>query len=157
MEVTISVLDRKPTIVASPVTQKRKSVRLANRIKATVSKCTEGKPIFVCGAQITSEEIARDNFLLPAILLAIADNLGASADANSDEHTFSFRMKADQTAVLMFEVVHIEASSPRALSLATSDILQRSESQGEFILDSLVTRFGDFLKDNDIDIMELEL
>lgn len=153
MEITVTVSERVPRVVAPQPNQRRENLRLANRVHATVSKLAEGKRIIVCGLEITAEEVAAPDFLLPMIVLAIADSFGLPAVAGPDQSAFSFRMKAAETAVLGFEVSHIETSSLRAISLATMDIMQSSETDGAYVLDDYVHRFASFLQDNGLDVV----
>jgi hypothetical protein len=116
-------------------------------IRGSIAEVTDGKNIFACGIAVGTTEVASPDFLLPAILLAAAENLSVSANAKTGNGSFAFHMKADENALLTFKVSHIEVFSPRILMLSIMDVLHHSERGGEYILDDHITRFGDFIRD----------
>lgn len=155
MEFTVAASEQTPRVLEHSRNQRRKVLSFSNRIKSTVATYTDGKQMYAAGVQVTADDVAKADFLLPVILLAIADNLSEASDAGQERPTFSFRMKPSETAVLCFEVSHIKTSSYDALSAAIKEVFQRSETGGEYVLDRYVTRFGNFLTDNELDTIEL--
>ncbi|MCS4089143.1 hypothetical protein [Rhizobium sp. BK176] len=153
METTVTASERGPKVVAPQPNQRRESLRLANRVQSIVSKCAEDKPIFLCGIEVSAGDVAESQFLLPMIVFAIADSSSLSAVPEAGQPTFSFRMKARETAVLGVEVSHIETSSLRAISSAISDIMQSSEIDGAYVLDGVLARFADFLQANGLAVL----
>lgn len=150
MEITIVASEGTLRVLENPRTERRENLGLANRIQSTVSTVTEDTHIYTVGVRVTAEDVADANFLLPMILLAVAEYLSASIDEDADRATFSFSLKASEAAVLCFKVSHIQASSPAAISLAVEDILRRSKTDGEYVLDRYFYRFGDFLTENNL-------
>lgn len=114
-------------------------------LQASIAKVTDGKKIFAGGPEVSVEEVVMPEFLLPAILLAAAENWTLPVAAQKGKGGFIVHMKADDSAVLMFRVSHIEVSSPLLLMLPVVDVMRRSKRGGEFILDECITRFGNFI------------
>jgi hypothetical protein len=118
---------------------------LMTMIRGAIAKVTDGKKIFAGGPEVSVEEVAMPEFLLPAILLSAAENWTMPVAAQKGKGGFIVHMKADDSAVLMFRVSHIEVSSPLLLMLPLVDVIRRSKRGGEYILDECITRFGNFI------------
>ncbi|TLX16904.1 hypothetical protein [Rhizobium sp. MHM7A] len=118
---------------------------LMKMIQGAIAKVTEGKRIFAGGPEVSVEEVVMPEFLLPAVLLAAAENWTMPVAAQQGKGGFVVHMKADDSAVLMFRVSHIEVSSPLLLMLPLVDVIRRSKRGGEYILDECITRFGNFI------------
>lgn len=118
---------------------------LMKMIEAAIAKVTEGKKILAGGPEVSVEEVVMPEFLLPAVLLAAAENWTMPVAAQKGKGGFVVHMKADDSAVLMFRVSHIEVSSPLLLMLPLVDVIRRSKRGGEYVLDECITRFGNFI------------
>jgi hypothetical protein len=118
---------------------------LMTMIKGAITKVTEGKKIMAGGPEVSVEEVIMPEFLLPAILLAAAENWTLPVAAQKGKGGFIVHMKADDSAVLMFRVSHIEVSSPLLLMLPLIDVIRRSKRGDEYVLDECITRFGNFI------------
>jgi len=128
--------------------QQRKRIldpTLMTMIRGAIDRVTEGKKILAGGPEVSAEEVAMPEFLLPAILLAAAENWAMPVAAKKGKGGFVVHMKADDSAVLMFRVSHIEVSSPLLLMLPLVDVIRRSKRGDEYVLDECITRFGNFI------------
>jgi hypothetical protein len=114
-------------------------------IRGVIAKVTEGRKILAGGPEVSVEEVAMPEFLLPAVLLAAAENWTMPVAAKKGKGGFVVHMKADDSAVLMFRVSHIEVSSPLLLMLPLVDVIRRSKRGNEYVLDECITRFGNFI------------
>lgn len=118
---------------------------LMTMIRGIIAKITEGKKILAGGPEISVEEVTMPEFLLPAILLSAAENWTLPVTAQKGKGGFVVHLKADDSAVLMFRVTHIEVSSPLLLMLPLVDVIRRSKRGEEYVLDECITRFGNFI------------
>jgi hypothetical protein len=148
MEIVIDTSDRTPRILDSARAQSKISFPLTRLVRGSIAEATDGKDIFACGITVGTDEVASPDFLLPAILFAASEALRLSANAHSGKDGFAFHMRADEKALLMFKVSHLEVSSPRILVSSIMDVLRQSEYGGEYILDDLIARFSDFIRDD---------
>jgi hypothetical protein len=157
MEIVIDSSDRKPKLV-EPVRERSDiNLPLTWLVRASIAEATEGKDIFVYGVKVDAKEIASPDYLLPAILVAASQTLNSNPSAKSGRGGFAFHIISDENTVLMFKVSQIEVSSPRMLISSIIDVLRQSERDGEYVLDDLITRFGDFIADDlGIDPLALE-
>jgi hypothetical protein len=147
MEIVVDTSDRMPRIL-NPTREQNVSFPLTRLIRGSIAEATDGKDIFACGITVGTDEVGRPDFLLPAVLFAASEALRFSATAHSGKDGFAFHMRTDEKALLMFTVSHIEVSSPRILVSSIMDVLRHSEYGGDFILDDLITRFSDFIRDD---------
>jgi hypothetical protein len=148
MEIVIDTLDRTPQVSDAVGAQSTINFRVMRLIRASIVEATDDMNIFVYGIAVGIDQVANPDFILPAVLWGASETARLSAASNPGKGGFAFHMRADVNAVLGYKVSHIEVSSPRVLVLSIVDVIRRYKRGGEFILDDLVARFGDFLRDD---------
>ncbi len=136
-----------PRITESNLDRSTIKPQVLKSIEATVEKVADGKPIFLCGVQLSAAEFAKPEFLLPATLFWACEALSSSATKNSRQIDLAFDIKPDNLSVLMFKVSHIEPFPVRRLKSAIRRFLLQSERDNEFYLDDLLARFSSFMQD----------
>lgn len=136
-----------PKITESNLDRSIINPQVLKSIESTVEKVADGKPIYLCGCELSADEFAKPGFLLPATLFWACEALGWSTTKNSRQIDLAFDLKPDNLSVLMFKVSHIEPFPVRRLKSAIRKFLQQSERDNEFYLDDLLARFSSFMED----------
>jgi hypothetical protein len=136
-----------PKIMESNLDRSIIKPQVLKSIEATVEEVADGKPIFLCGCQLSAAEFAKPEFLLPATLFWVCEALSSSAAKNSREIELAFDIKPDNYSVLMFKVSHVTPFPLRRLKSAIRKFLRQSERGDEFYLDDLLGRFSDFMQE----------
>lgn len=120
-------------------------------VEACVEKALAGQSAWVAGVEIEARDVVGPNFMLPAILIHAAEEWAIPVVAKKGEGGFTIRLTSDPRAILGYRVVGLDISSPVLFFLPIVNLVRRSFSGGECVLDESVRRFADFLSLHGLD------
>ncbi len=86
-------------------------------LRQSAETAIRGLPIYVSGIIISSEELVRPNFLLPALLVAAAEDWGPVVASREGKGGFHLRLRTDPDAILGYDLVALEPSATLLLVL----------------------------------------
>ena len=114
------------------------------------------RPIFVQGIDIDPEEMTSPAFLLPALLVAAAQDWAPVVVSKEGRGGFLLRLRTDPNAILGYRVAALEPSAPLLLMLPVVDRIRRSaviNSKGDevLVMDETVDVFRRWLAENGLD------
>lgn len=124
--------------------------------EACVERALAGRPVSVTGIEIGPADVAGSRFLLPAILVAAAQDWAVPVVASKGQGGFLIRLSSDPGAILGYRVSEIDASAPLLLFLPIVNLIRRSVVGGECRLDASVDAFCRFLTRNGLDAGAME-
>src|SRR3546814_14149269 len=110
-----------------------------------VESALDGRPATVAGLDIRAADIADPAFLLPAILIAAAEEWAPVVASRGGQGGFLVRLTKDKEALLGYRVVGITPSAPLLLFIPVLNPVHRSVTKVECVLDGTVTRFARWL------------
>jgi len=128
---------------------------LLRMIEACVEKALGGKPAFVAGLEVSPGELIGPRFLLPALLVAAAQDWSIPVVASGGKGGFFIKLEKDDAAVLGYRVVGVAMSNPLLLCLPLVNLVRRSRRKGQHTLDGAVESFVRFLRRNGLDTSTL--
>lgn len=146
METAIVKPDRMPTMTEADRVDSRIKPYVIKSLRAGIGEVLGQGRIWLYGVKISVDEVY--DYCLPALLLAAASNFSTLKDSKAARIDFEFDMKIDNAEVMYFKVTHISVSSPRVLKSAIMSALQLSRCEDEFVLNDLVSAFGEFVQDH---------
>src|SRR3546814_806252 len=116
-----------------------------------VGSALEGRPATVAGRDIRAADIADPAFLLPAILIAAAEDWAPGVASRGGQGGFLVRLAKDKEALLGYRVVSITPSAPLLLFIPVLNLIHRSVTKGECVLDGAVALFARWLRESNLD------
>lgn len=137
--------------VAEPKPTSRNSKALMRMVEYCVAAVARDKPIFVAGVQVRPDDVADPQFLLPAILIAAADQWVPVVCGKGRKGGFHIKLKSNPDALLGLEVVEITPSAPFLFFIPVTHLIRSSEQDGELGLDGAVVSFARWLSKNKLD------
>jgi len=126
------------------------SPNLLRLAEACVSKVLGDRSVWVASVEIDAKDVVSPGFMLPAILVHAAQDWTLPVVAKKGGG-FTVRLTPDPKSILGYKVSGIVLSSPVLLFLPIVNLVRRSFSNGECVLDDSVRRFADFLVLNGLD------
>lgn len=120
-----------------------------------------GRPIFVQGIEIDALELTEPDFLLPALLVAAAEDWAPVVVQRQGRGGFHMRLRTDRDSILGYRLVSIEPSAPLLLMLPVVDRIRRAARQmpdgrEEISMDETLRSFGRWLSANRLDAEMME-
>ncbi|WP_327211042.1 hypothetical protein [Rhizobium leguminosarum] len=115
--------------------------------EAVVRRAIPDGSAWAFGVQIDAKDVVAPEFLLPAILVCAAKRWAPPVVAAGKQGGFVVRIAPNPTAVLGYEVVGLEVSSPVLFFLPIVDVVRKSRLNGECWLDGVIDEFAAFLAD----------
>lgn len=119
--------------------------------EACVEKALGGQTVWVAGVEIDAKDVVGPNFMLPAVLIHAAMDWAIPVVASKGEGGFTVKLSPDPKAILGYRVSGMNLSSPVLLFLPIVNLVRRSFSNGECVLDDTVRKFAEFLTVNGLD------
>jgi hypothetical protein len=112
-------------------------------LRQAVETVAQSRPLFVAGVQVTPHAIVQPDFLLPALLMAAAEDWSPVVATHEGKGGFLVRLRSDPDAVTGYRVAALTPSTPFLMLLPIVDRLKRSliTEKGEFDLDGSVRQF----------------
>lgn len=105
----------------------------------------EGGDAWAFGVQIEAKDVVNPAFLLPAILVCAAKRWAPPVVAAGKKGGFVVTLAHNPNAVLGYEVVGLDVSSPVLFFLPIVDIIRKSRLNGECWLDGVIDEFAAYL------------
>lgn len=127
------------------------SANLLRLAEACVSKVLAGRSVWVASVEIDAKDVVSPGFMLPAILVHAAQDWALPVVGSKGQGGFTMRLTPDPKSILGYKVSGVRLSSPVLLFLPIVNLVRRSFSGGECVLDDTVRRFADFLTLNGLD------
>jgi hypothetical protein len=137
--------------VAPDITRDDPMVLLLRQAAETV---TGERDIIVQGIQISPDELTEPDFLLPALLVAAAEEWAPVVVSKEGRGGFHLRLRSDRDgAILGYRLTAIEPSAPLLLMLPVVDRIRRSvrrlpDGREEISMDETVWKFARWLEAN---------
>jgi hypothetical protein len=129
------------------------TILLLRQVAETVAA---GRSIFVQGVDITPMELTEPGFLLPALLVAAAEDWAPVVVSADGKGGFHVRLRSDPEAMLGYRLVALEQAAPLLLVLPVVDRIRRAvrrmpDGREEIGMDETVQRFVRWLEANRLD------
>jgi hypothetical protein len=129
------------------------TVLLLRQVAETVAA---DRSIFVQGVVITPLELTEPGFLLPALLVAAAEDWAPVVVSAEGKGGFHLRLRSDPEAMLGYRLVALEQAAPLLLVLPIVDRIRRAvrrmpDGREEIGMDDTVHRFVRWLEANRLD------
>jgi hypothetical protein len=143
----------RPAALPAPAELDPAFLRLA---EAAVDKVLGGQGAFLEGFELFAKDIVSPRFLLPALLVAAADSWAIPVVASKGRGGFLVRLRPDPEALVGYTVTGVDMSAPLLLFLPMVNLVRRSFTGGECVLDGTVRTFAKFLRAHGLnaDVME---
>lgn len=135
----------KPRVIRPP------SENLLLCAEAVVRRALPDGNAFAFGVQLEARDVVDPAFLLPAILVCAAKRWAPPVVAAGKQGGFVVRIAPNPVAVLGYQVVGLEVSSPVLFFLPIVDLVRKSRLNGECWLDGVIDEFGAYLAERGAD------
>lgn len=125
-------------------------------VTASVRNIAAGAPIFSAGVEIDPSFVGGSDALLPAVLIAAAENWTPVVVKMGGIGGFDIRLRRDAESLLGFRVADVITSSPTVLFMPVAHLFHSTRVQEEFILDDVVGLYYRWVQKYGLENVELE-
>jgi hypothetical protein len=137
-------------------TSPRRVKYLEAMVTACVRNIAAGQPIFSSGVEIDPSFVGGPDALLPALLIAAAENWTPVVVKMGGIGGFDIRLHRDPESLLGFRVADIITSSPTVLFMPLAHAFHSTKVGEEFILDDIVGVYYRWVQKYGLENIELE-
>lgn len=119
-------------------------------LRQAAETVVRGRLIYVAGVAITVNELTSTDFLLPALLVAAAEDWAPVVASREGKGGFLVRLRTNNESILGYKVVALDPSAPLLMLLPVIDRIRRfvrvHKGVEEITMDDTVNRFRIWLE-----------
>jgi hypothetical protein len=129
---------------------------LEKMVENCIFNIIRNRPIFSSGVEVDPMFVAKRDNLLPAIIIAASEYWTPVVVKQKGKGGFDVRLRTDPQSLLGFSIQDVIPSAPMVLFMPITHLIRTKLSDGEFILDDIISVFSRWVIKHNLENTELE-